>query len=428
MSESAARIFDLLSVFQRKNQFIGTSSRTDLSLLESHLLGEVAGSPGANVGDLLSRLRVEGSMLSRAIDSLAGRKLVNVTRPGRDRRQRCVTLSSQGHEALKQLDRNANALLALFTRSFSKPEIVRLSKLLLALSDGMQAPGTSVRREDHPLRPGLRRLARALSIIGSRYLGSEISSSQFQVLLSIREECGLATASSLQDRLRIHQSTLSRMISQLTAAGYISHRASESDQRARSLSLTAKGRALSDGIRTEGAARIARASEPLSKAQVGQLEQLLERLVFAGAEKGSFSLEDGAAVWRLRSGSELRAGRAALVELLVTADRHRQLGASLLPASHTVYALGSKRELAAICELAGTREEIVLENLAGGEELSRSWRYLAFVKLCFRQALSRTPKARLFLPNRERYILPAYPVEWLSATSGGLSLGSVPFP
>jgi DNA-binding MarR family transcriptional regulator len=425
---SAELVFKLFSVFQRKNQFVGRSSNTEFTLLESHLMCEIDGQPDCSVGELLAKSGVEGSMLSRALEALRSRGHIQVRQSELDRRQYRLKLTGGGLVALAGLDRNANDLLQRFTASFTKSEVSKLSSLLLELADGLNAPATATRKVDHPLRQGMRRMARALNIIGTRQFDSAISASQWQVLQAVHEQSGIATATSIQERIGINQSTLSRMLAQLATAGLLKQRAGNSDHRARQLSLSSRGITLISEVSDRGASKIAAGLREMPESRVTLLVGMLEKLVFSGPTKDSLVLEDSSLIRRLETREELHAGRALLVETLVATGRHRMLEEELIPPSHDCFALFANQEPSALCDFSTANKRLTLHHMLGRAEVVTSWRYLAFIKLCFRQMLHQSPKSKLYLPFRERYIMPAGMAEWLTAPAGWLSFGSVPFP
>ncbi|WP_424811955.1 MarR family winged helix-turn-helix transcriptional regulator [Roseococcus sp. YIM B11640] len=92
------------------------------------------------------------------------------------------------------------------------------------------------------IRAASRRLVRELGFMRPTLAGTDLSPSAVHALVEIGAR-GSLTAAELCEVLLLEKSSVSRLLAKLSAAGEIVARPSETDARARPVSMTPKGRA-----------------------------------------------------------------------------------------------------------------------------------------------------------------------------------------
>ncbi|CAO3438768.1 GNAT family N-acetyltransferase [Azospirillum endophyticum] len=92
-----------------------------------------------------------------------------------------------------------------------------------------------------PIRDASRRIVRELGFMKATLAGTELPASAVHALIEIGGRDGL-TATELCDRLNLEKSSVSRMLRKLIDAGELSEGSSDTDGRAKRLTLTAQGR------------------------------------------------------------------------------------------------------------------------------------------------------------------------------------------
>ncbi|MBY6264062.1 MarR family transcriptional regulator [Azospirillum sp. 412522] len=92
-----------------------------------------------------------------------------------------------------------------------------------------------------PIRDASRRIVRELGFMKATLAGTELPPSAVHALIEIGDRGGL-TATDLCDRLNLEKSSVSRMLRKLIDAGELAAGSSDTDGRAKRLTLTAQGR------------------------------------------------------------------------------------------------------------------------------------------------------------------------------------------
>jgi putative acetyltransferase len=109
-----------------------------------------------------------------------------------------------------------------------------------------------------PLRHASRELVRELGFLQARDGATGLSHSHCHALIEI-EKRGTVTQSELPSLLRLDKSTTSRIVAELESRGWVRAKPSESDRRARTLTLTKRGRSKVEHVHREANARVERA-------------------------------------------------------------------------------------------------------------------------------------------------------------------------
>lgn len=92
-----------------------------------------------------------------------------------------------------------------------------------------------------PIRDASRRIVRELGFMRPTLAGTELPASAVHALIEIGDRDGL-TATELCDRLNLEKSSISRMLRKLIDGGELAEESSDTDGRAKRLTLTAQGR------------------------------------------------------------------------------------------------------------------------------------------------------------------------------------------
>lgn len=92
-----------------------------------------------------------------------------------------------------------------------------------------------------PIRDASRRIVRELGFMKPTLAGTELPASAVHALIEIGNQGGL-TATELCDRLDLEKSSVSRMLRKLIDGGELAEESSDTDGRAKRLTLTARGR------------------------------------------------------------------------------------------------------------------------------------------------------------------------------------------
>lgn len=142
-----------------------------------------------------------------------------------------------------------------------------------------KAGATPVERSQRSLGSRVRYLYRAFLKVLARELGPfEISTSQWSVLRALSEHEGLSQV-ELADRMLVEKAALTAVLQSMETAGLIRRARNADDKRMINIYLTAKGRRLKEKALPMVARINDQATRGFSRAEVRQLEAMLERVL-----------------------------------------------------------------------------------------------------------------------------------------------------
>jgi DNA-binding MarR family transcriptional regulator len=233
--------------FQRQNRFAATAGKTDLSLVESHFLCEVDGTPNIDLSLVRERLDVDSVRISRAVASLSQRDLLEVFPDATDRRRKRLRLTAKGAQLLAQIDEESNLSLARMRARILPEQAERARTYLNRLADGLNSPETVIRPVDDPLRPAIRRLTRSMGLLGQNVHGSSgVNSLEWLVLARLASSKSPLSASALCNYFSVPANTMSDLVKRFSQRGILIQErgALETDRRSCGLRLTGAGEEL----------------------------------------------------------------------------------------------------------------------------------------------------------------------------------------
>lgn len=233
--------------FQRQNRFAANAGTTELTLLTSHLVIEVDGTPNIDLSLVRERLDVDSVRISRAAASLSQRDLLEVFPDATDRRRKRLRLTAKGAQLLAQVDEESNQSLARMRARILPEQAERARTYFNRLADGLNSPETVIRPVDDPLRPAIRRLTRSMGLLGQNVHGSsDLNSLEWLVLARLAGSKSPLSASALCDYFSVPANTMSDLVKRFSQRGILVQErgALETDRRSCGLRLTGAGEEL----------------------------------------------------------------------------------------------------------------------------------------------------------------------------------------
>jgi DNA-binding MarR family transcriptional regulator len=276
----ARSIHSSLIFFQYRNDFLGSAYQQPISLHQSHILIEIAAQPGVTARQLIDLGLGSQVMIARRIAELLELGFLRSEVSANDARKQLLNLTSSGREVLKKLDARSNSLKEIFGEGFAEAELIKLASLINHLCDAAGIPASSALRAEPALRPAFRRLARFMGVIGSNFMNSQLSSSEWQILQAIRYSPDAVSANVLVTLLKMEQSVLSRTLGVFIKNGLIAERVDAKDARRKVLSMTKKGMAQLEKIDLTAVNQIENALTTLTKVEQNLLPRLLAEYSF----------------------------------------------------------------------------------------------------------------------------------------------------
>ena len=386
------RLADLFRALQKRNRFVGTAHDTGLDLAESHALVELAGSPDSSSADIQMMLGITKSASFRLFRRLKQRGLIKFRSSAGHSGHYRYALTPNGERALLAFDKAANANLDQFTAKLNEHDIKELLSFLEKLADWYRAAPSPCRRNDHILRPAVRRLTRAFGLLGDSVLRSRLSSVKWHVLHEVTYNPMVRFSLDLCRTLYLSPTTVSYTVGVLARNGLLKRRRNSEDSRYAALHATKKGRVVLERLANAFLADLEAGLADLSLDQLKKFAELMS--VMTGEGDDSLRPELGDCKVRLaRAPAERRELRNFLVRQLIRNQSPRCLPEVLFGKKSACFGLYKSDELAACLEIApgAAARRPVLTNLAWDEKLLSAMDVKAFVAQCLARRLKELP-------------------------------------
>jgi DNA-binding MarR family transcriptional regulator len=237
------RLHRAIREFPRYNRFLVKAHETQLTPVEAHILVELDCTPNCLQKDLGLKLAIDKVPLSRLITKLQDAGLLESETNPKDRRELFLNLTHKGEKILLSFDSQANAKLDAFTSAagLMSSQVSKLAKFFHKLADGLNAPQSTARRDEHILRASIRRLTRAFGLLGGTSLGSDLALSEWQVLLTAAEHSGRFTPSVLSELLGVDRTAIAVTLRVLKEKSLILKKKSPNDSRSELIHCTKLG-------------------------------------------------------------------------------------------------------------------------------------------------------------------------------------------
>jgi DNA-binding MarR family transcriptional regulator len=278
--EVAQAIHESLLFFQHRNTFLGTAYQQPLSLHQSHILIEIAGSTSMTAKGLTDLGLGSQVLIARRLKELSSKKLISFHADPDDARARRIRLSPKGEALIASLDEKSNRLKNEFAVGFTGAELTTLAELLNLLCTKAGIPAGCHRSQEPALRPALRRMARFMGVLTPDFMESGLSSTEWQVLHAILHSGPRVTAGHLVELLHIEQSTMSRILRRGSSDDLIREDLCPRDGRSKYLAITSAGEKLLRSVDSVAVSKLSQALGALGAYERLQLASLLARYAF----------------------------------------------------------------------------------------------------------------------------------------------------
>jgi DNA-binding MarR family transcriptional regulator len=376
-NENQVPFYPLFLGFQRRLVAAHRSLGTALSPNEIDILSALVAQPGLQAQELVNRLQIGKSTISRNLLSLLVRSLVRERRAPTDRRVKTLWCTPLGQTALERVTPVETRALELALEPLEPSSHRRLTELLARIVDALDSSPANSPRLKHPLTQTARRLARGFGFNGASCMGTTLSAGVCQILHLV------STAEDHLDMKRLVQlmandtTTTSRTVSRLTANGLLRKTRPARDQRLIGVSLTPRGRTQAQENASTAEEFLRKTINVLSDEERGQLAALLQKFALAPFITAG-SVARRVVVRRILGDAARQEARRFLIELLCTTGTYDNLPERLIAAdSLTLVATttdtfrGGKQNVG-ILEIQVTRDtgttvQLLWDDYHGGE-------------------------------------------------------------
>jgi DNA-binding MarR family transcriptional regulator len=391
---SATYLVRLLLAHQRRVESATAEDPPPLSLLESHVLAEVAGKKICTFLDLAT-LGIERTKLSRLAKVLAKRGEISLQSSADDKRSLLIKLTPHGREALLRNDAHLARVIERATNPLSDDERSVLAEHLEELANGLTLPTHQGTKD--PLLRALRRLSRGAGMVGGQFAESAISAVAFQILLLLETFAKPLRKMSLKNYLPLPASSLSRALTTLAQQRLLLVIKDSSDERAELIALATPGRKLVNDTLETLSRSLERATSHLGEKTTRELEQLLSKY----AVDAHRTLADPGDLSILTSEEQRSRARGFVAEVLVRLGRAQELPAKLFSHDSWGVLVSRKNQIAGCLECSPEEPHKITFSLFDPDLISPS-ESLALQEEALRHVLHINKKVERHLKLRSR--------------------------
>lgn len=368
-NESINRIVHLFRIMQRLNRFVTEDMHSELSLVESILLYELDGDATRSVTELAAHLELDKATISRTLKNLAERKILRLGKDPADARRITIEIAAKGNKIIETNDSESNALLGWYLKFLTTEEQGLMAEYFRRFADSFGTPPSPLRKNDHPIRVELRRLAKALGYLKDSYMGTAFSPPEWQVMASIYVAPLPVSPAFLAYSLWTPASYMSRLLSGLVKKGLVRRPRSSEDSRVRDLYLTEKGTQAFHSIENSARVIFGEHLKGFSDTEVMQFAHIFALFIREPVD-GVRLVERGAFVRVMQTEEDKATARGYLIRCAVDASLERSIPNNICADEQIAIGLFEESGLSGMMLLEPQKEETKLIAWFGGRALS----------------------------------------------------------
>ena len=283
-------IYESFLWLHRANGYVVREPRTELTLLEAHLLTELDAEPGHTQRSLATLLGVTQGALSKVANRLSDRKLLVMRVGGTDRRRKEMQLSARGRKLVEISDSLTDELFDSRAARLDKQRRAAIGDLYRAIADGYGHPPGVTRPGESGYRLHQRRITRCMGFLADSLYGSEFSASEWQLLEEVVRTPRPPIMKELGAALRLPPVALSPLVNKLERRKLLSRSSGPVDRRSVALVATEGGLEAVSRIRSAALTGLGRALAAIPNAVLSSWADALRVVAEPAAEQHPVSL------------------------------------------------------------------------------------------------------------------------------------------
>lgn len=268
-----------LRKLQIKNRRVRKGAEIPVAVAEAHVLVELHTGKELSVNDLAASLMIPQSQVSRILQRLRSRRLVQQRGDPADSRRALSSLSRPGVTVIERIDEVIGGIFQECADRLSKDEASELSVFLERVAHGLGCKTIRRRKNEDRLRAAHRQMARVFGLLGTNVYDSDLTRSQWAILESLDSAPGPITATILEQFLGIKPTIISEVLNRYELDGYIERLRSKENHRINLIHLTRSGRRYFKHLETRSILRLHRVLRGMSPASQKKVLKLLHRFV-----------------------------------------------------------------------------------------------------------------------------------------------------
>ena len=349
-SQNLLLIQRALRGLHRRNRTVVKAYGLQINMLESAIMGEVAGRPGVSASELAGPLLSNPVNVSRAVARLRKKGVLTVSTAPQDGRKSCLELSSKGKKTYAEvMDRARDAFSAAMSRIAARDQKAFIN-LFNRFLDGMQAPRAVELPNDPPLMREIRRITRVCGLLGREVFGVPgLAPLTWQVLSTICTAPNGVTLSQLAAVIGASSSRLFALVQQLERGKVIVKRRSSGVVK---IYPSPAGHRKHLEIESLGVAFFMRGGNALSAAELTVFARLWSEYTGEGFHSEERFLGEGRALGFVRLRGERSEVRSFIANQRVEQKLTKNMPPLLGSPSSLIFVLRSQRALLACVEFA----------------------------------------------------------------------------
>ena len=241
----SASLYESICSMHRRNRTVVSAYDTPLTPLESNTLPEIEANPGLNLVELKTRLHLDQVSTTRLVQGLVKQGLVTQEKSKTDRRYKEIKLTAKGRKLFE-----ISSERAFITHQSALERVpAKQRKLFVSLfrkfNDALGAEAAAHLLSDAATMPEVRRISRALGLLSRSMFGhAECSAIEWYTLDLLAQPGASSHVVDLADLLGAPTKTFAALVQRLVARGIIKQSINAQDNRYRTITLTAAGKAL----------------------------------------------------------------------------------------------------------------------------------------------------------------------------------------
>lgn len=338
-AQISSQLYDLFLRFNRRLVSITRRLGPELTLAESHVMGEICQRRLVTPGELIQNINLEKSKVSRILAAFETHNWVKAENSPTDRRVRYQRPTALGVRVFEKDSQIRTEQVSECIAPLNAREQGDLGHYLRIIADGFETTQVNGEPGDHRVKIELRRLTRAMGYMNNDFLGNGLPVEECQILHLTYCADGAIGITQLRERLPYEFSALSRMISRLEMRSLLQKNAAAADRRHVEVSLTEKGRKKAEANIAHGGGRVLDALVSQDEHAINGLIAILEKFLVDDRVLKISAPRDGYEFVTLKNDRERRSGRAFLIETIVRTNMQHEASEMMLGAKSICTAL-----------------------------------------------------------------------------------------
>ncbi len=349
-TSEAALLYDLFLAFNRRLRTIIQKLRPPLLLIESHMLGEINQQHIVNTTTLLQTLTIEKTKVSRTTASFLERGWIEVQQSQADKRVRYFTITEKGKDVFLADNEFRNTQVMECFVALSQSERKDLARFINTMADGLGASSIASLPGDSIGKVEIRRLTRAMGLLGDNLLNLGLPLDECQLLHIVHRDGNCVSMATLKTVLPYEMTLISRLSTFLAEQNLLKKKPLPFDKRHVQVLLTPTGIARAQKNLQNGGNRLLGSLSDYSPAARRQLISLLEKMLYYGVDQTQNDENKKYALSEIKSEEDRQIARSMLIETLVAQKRVNEIRESILHPDNICFQVKNEGEICAVCE------------------------------------------------------------------------------